>query len=438
MDSLSRAVWLENMKSRRGETVMKKLLAIVTATILLMTMGVTLAAGAEGLSGTVTMWSFPLSQDDATLFQSIVGDFNAEYPNVTIDIQHLPWNGRYEKMLTAIAGGEAPNVVYLNDFQVPLFAATDNLVPISEVYTQEELDAMYTGGSLNALSYGGTLYAVPILQSSLGYLYNVDLFKEAGLDPDNPPQTWDELKDAIIKLTMKDTNGEITQAGARFDLNRPSPMTSLMNYIWQAGGNILDADNKVIINSEASAKGLNFIKSLFDEGYIQKSNITGGGFEFASGKVGIELEIEANKVAQVANANPDLNFKVGPILTGEKKVGNVTVGSYAMFAKAENREATMAWVKFLTNKENTQKILAASGFMSPRKDVSAADYMTDERLIFMSSQAEWATGTGPMNSHYSEILEVLGSEFNSILLGIKSTEDGLKEAQTKIEAIMAN
>lgn len=74
--------------------------------------------------------------------------------------------------------------MYLNDFQVPLFAATDNLVPISEVHTQEELDAMYTEGSMGALTCNGTLYALPVLQNSLGYMYNVDLFEEAGLDPD--------------------------------------------------------------------------------------------------------------------------------------------------------------------------------------------------------------------------------------------------------------
>lgn len=426
------------MQTKKGVTNMKKFLAILTASILLLTMGLGLAASAEELSGTVTMWSFPLSTDDVALFDPIIKAFNDQYPNVTIDIQHLPWNGRYEKMLTAIAGGEAPNVVYLNDFQVPLFAATDNLTPISDLYTREELEAMYTEGSLSALSYNGELYALPILQNSLGYLYNVDLFVEAGLDPENPPETWEELKDAAAKLTKTDENGEIVQAGIRFDLNRPSPIASIMNYVWQAGGNILDENNNVIVDSEQNVKALNFLKSLFDEGYIQKSNITGGGFEFASGKVGIELEIEPNKVSQVVKANPDLNFKVGPILTGDKKIGYVSVGSYALFSKAENRDAAIAWVKFLTNKENTRAILAASGFMSPRKDVSAADYMTDERLIFMDSQSEWATGTGPMNSHYSEILEVLGSEFNSILLGIKSTEDGLKEAQTKIEAIMAN
>ena len=413
---------------------MKKGFALLLVLTLVWSLAFT--ASAEDLSGTVVMWSFPLSSDDAAMFAPIIEAFNEIHPNVTIDIQHLPWSGRYEKMLTAIAGGEAPNLVYLNDFQVPLFASTDNLVPISEVYTTEEVEACYTEGSLNALSCDGTLYAIPILSSNLGYMYNVDLFIEAGLDPDNPPQTWEEITEAAAKLTKKDENGEIVQAGIRYDMNRPSPVTSIMNQVWQAGGNVLDSDNNVIINSAETAAALNWIKSLFDEGYAQKSNFTGGGFEFASGKVGIELECEPNKVVQVANANPDLNFRVGPILTGKQKLGYVTVGSYAMFSKADNREATIEWLKFLTNKENTQSILAAAGFMSPRKDVDSADYLTDERLIYMAGQSEWATGTGPMNAHYSEILEVLGSEFNSILLDIKTTEQGLSDAQTQIEMIM--
>ena len=218
---------------------MKKILAFLLTGVLMISTVLGVTASAESsLSGTVTMWSFPLSSDDVALFEPIIKAFNEQYPNVTIDIQHLPWNGRYEKMLTAIAGGEAPNVVYLNDFQVPLFASTGNLVPISEVYTQEELEAMYTEGALNALTYDGTLYALPILQNSLGYLYNVDLFEEAGLDPDNPPQTWDEMKEAIAALTKKDENGEIIQAGARYDLNRPSPVTSIMNFVWLAGGTV--------------------------------------------------------------------------------------------------------------------------------------------------------------------------------------------------------
>lgn len=393
------------------------------------------SVGTGELSGTVTMWAFPLSGDDAAMYEPIVKSFNEKYPNVKIDIQILPWNGRYEKMLTAIAGGNPPNVVYLNDFQVPLFASTNNLVNMNEVFTPEELSA-YKDGALKAVSYDGTLYGIPILTNSLGYLYNVDLFKEAGLDPDNPPKTWAELEDAIARLTKRDANGEIVQWGARFDLNRPSPVTSILPLIWQAGGDILDADGNVIIDSPETRQALEFIRGLFEKGYIQKSNMTGGGLMFSSGKIGVDLQKEPSDVKKVSQENPSLNFKVGPILTGNQKVGYVTCGTYSIFSKAKNRDAAVAWVKHLTSQENTEHILAASGFMSPRKDVSEADYMTDERLIFMASQGEWATGTGPMNSHYSEILAATGSSLNSIILGIKDADTGLKELTNQINSIM--
>ena len=89
------------------------------------------------------------------------------------------------------------------------------------------------------------------------------------------------------------------------------------------------------------------------------SNITGGGFDFASGKVGIELDVEPSKVTQVANANPDLNFRVGPILTGRTQDGLCYGRFLCHVLQAENRDATIAWVKFLTNQENTRTILAA-------------------------------------------------------------------------------
>ena len=93
---------------------MKKILAFLLTGVLMISTVFGVTASAESsLSGTVTMWSFPLSSDDVALFEPIIKAFNEQYPDVTIDIQHLPWNGRYEKMLTAIAGGEAPNVCLL-------------------------------------------------------------------------------------------------------------------------------------------------------------------------------------------------------------------------------------------------------------------------------------------------------------------------------------
>ncbi len=85
---------------------------------------------------------------------------------------------------------------------------------------------------------------MPVLQSVVTYIYNVDLFKKAGLDPKAPPETWAELEEAARKLTCDtDGDGKIDQwGGIRFDLNRPSPITSVVPFVWQAGGDLISAD----------------------------------------------------------------------------------------------------------------------------------------------------------------------------------------------------
>ena len=423
---------------------MKRIVSILLLFALISSAALLAQGSSEGktssdgeVSGNVTMWTFPITGNDQELFNDMIAEFNKSYPDVSVDVQVLPWNGRYEKMLTAIAGGNPPNVVYLNDFQIPMFAHTSNLVPMEEVFTPSELE-IYKTGAKNAASVNGTLYAIPVLTNSLGYLYNTDLFTEAGLDPNNPPETWKDLEVAIAKLTKKDSNGNIVQWGARFDLNRPSPVTSIMPFIWQAGGNILNDEGEVIINSQATKEALTFIKGLFEKGYIQKSNITGGGVPFSSGKIGIDLQREPNDVKKVSAENPDLNFLVGPILKNQEKVGYVTCGTYAMFSKAGDRAATKAWLKFIANKEHTTSILSGGGFMSPREDISESEYMTDPRSLKLAEQNKYATGTGPMNVHYSEILSATGSTLNSIILGTSDMDSGLKDLAKQIEQILNN
>lgn len=388
-------------------------------------------------SGSITMWTFPITGNDQDLMNEMVKEFKKIYPDISVDVQVLPWSGRYEKMLTAVAGGNPPNVVYLNDFQISLFAETDNLVSMEEVFTKDEL-ANYKEGALSAASVNGTLYGIPVLTSNLGYFYNVDLFVKAGLDPDNPPQTWDELLDAIEKLTKYDENGNIVQWGARFNLNRPSPVTSILPFIWQAGGDILDENGNVIIDSPETRKALSFIKNLFDKEYAQKANISGGGLQFSSGLIGIDLQKEPNEIKKTSLENPDLNFRVGPILECESKVGYVTCGTYAMFKGAKNNEAAKLWLKFIANNENTKKILSGGGFVSPKKDLTEDTYMTDERSLALAAQSKWATKTAPMNTHYSEILSACGSSFNAIILGEKDMDKGLKELSEQLKQIMSN
>lgn len=76
--------------------------------------------------------------------------------------------------------------------------------------------------------------------------------------------------------------------------------------------------------------------------------------------------------------------------------------------------------------------------MSPRTDIAEGDYLTDPRFLKIAEQNEFATGTGPMNVHYSEILDAVGSTLNSIILGTSDMDIGLKDLAKQLVQILNN
>ena len=92
----------------------------------------------------------------------------------------------------------------------------DAIVPIDNfVKTADDkawLNGFYKAFMMNSQT-GGKTWGVPFQRSTVVMYYNKDLFKEAGLDPNKPPTTWAELKDAATKLTKKDASGKVTQWG---------------------------------------------------------------------------------------------------------------------------------------------------------------------------------------------------------------------------------
>ncbi|MGB4007382.1 MAG: sugar ABC transporter substrate-binding protein, partial [Bacillota bacterium] len=350
-----------------------KLVRMLRATLLTICV-LLLFAASTGLAArqeTVTMWAFPLCSDDIEMYSKLVNEFEKENPNIKVHVEVLPWQGRMEKLMAALAANQAPDVMYLNVFLVPKLAATGNLAPLDK-YLPSDVRADYFSGAIKSCQYDGRLYAMPVLQSVVTYIYNVDLFKKAGLDPKAPPETWAELEEAARKLTCDtDGDGKIDQWGIRFDLNRPSPITSVVPFVWQAGGDLISADGtEAIYDSPEAVRAVEFIKGLIDKGYMQKSNIQGGGLPFTSGKIGIDLQRENMDVIKLRAEGLDFEIAAGPILKDAKKIGYGTVGSYGILGKSKNKDAAAKWVLFLTRPDNMAYIMKNTGFVAPRKSVS--------------------------------------------------------------------
>jgi ABC-type glycerol-3-phosphate transport system substrate-binding protein len=119
-----------------------------------------------------------------------------------------------EKLLTAVAGGNPPASYYADRFTVPQFAYQGFFTDITEPAKAAGVTAdKYFDFAWQEATYKDKIYALPFDTDTRALWYNKDIFKEAGLDPEKPPQTLAELKDVAAKLTKKGAGGQITRFG---------------------------------------------------------------------------------------------------------------------------------------------------------------------------------------------------------------------------------
>ena len=140
-------------------------------------------AGRIRLSGKVTQWCYPLAAggDQAAneeLWAWFADRFNAEYPDVEVAVEVLPWADRNTKLTTALAAGAGPDVGYLNADFVPQHAGDGNLEAVDDVIADESDD--FLENARNNLSLDGAFYAVPTLSSVTTLLYNTTVFEPPG------------------------------------------------------------------------------------------------------------------------------------------------------------------------------------------------------------------------------------------------------------------
>jgi ABC-type glycerol-3-phosphate transport system substrate-binding protein len=151
-------------------------------------------AAPSDVAGQVRVWTFPMTDDDENLIWKPLNQRLAEaYPKLQVSLEILPWSGRREKMLTAYAAGQQPDLAYVNTDTLSLFGTNDVLVALDDIVPKEAWDDL--PGSLDAgLSWEGKRLMFPNGLSGSGYLCNKALMTEVGHDPENPPYTWDDIR----------------------------------------------------------------------------------------------------------------------------------------------------------------------------------------------------------------------------------------------------
>jgi ABC-type glycerol-3-phosphate transport system substrate-binding protein len=382
---------------------------------------------------TLTFWTLQQAAIDIqTAQQNAVKDFETKF-NCTVQVTSFPYVELRDKMLTAVAGGQGPDLLLLDQIWVSQYAAAKYVMPITNLMKTSGIKADdYFPGAWGAGSYLGETYAVPFDVGVWALMYyNKDMFKAAGLNPDKPPVTWDEFLVAAKKLTKGDKYGTAVWLGKGDAIQC---MTDAFTF--SGGGKIISDDGKkALLNSPAGVAALNFWKACAE---VSPPGTVGRDEEesfklFTAGQVGMFFYGEWGQDS-IASRAPKLNYGVAnlPKPTNGKSVGTFGGFNIGINAQCANKDLAWEFVKYSTKKDVNQKIT----MLTPANKAAANAYLKEKRKFPDTIYQQLTLALfRPSVPNYPEIAEIQRTATGKILLGEMDTKAALDEAAAAIDAL---
>ncbi|NPV80295.1 MAG: ABC transporter substrate-binding protein [Firmicutes bacterium] len=318
---------------------------------------------------------------EAKELQKIIDDFNATHPNIEVRMTNV-W-GQYDKFLTAVAGGDPPEVAScVWTSQIAPFAARDALLPLDQYIKRDKIDPNdFMPGLWRSFDFEGHIYGMAATTNSTMIAYNKGIFREVGLDPNEPPRTLDELNKAIDKTTKIDKRGYIERIGYL-----PS---SLYHWGLVFGGNFYDeAKHRVTANDPHIVSALEWLGSFAKRYDIRKLQAFQAGFGARQSPnnpffVGKQVMVDAGEwqISEARRYAPKLDFAFFPAPPPAGGRKNVTIFEGSMFVIPKgSKYPDEAWefIKYITGPEASERFCYALQNISPRKKVAYMDKFTKD------------------------------------------------------------
>ncbi len=416
-----------------------KILLVVMAVVIGLTMVPTAQAGTE-----LTMY-YPVAVGGplTKIVDSMVADFMKENPDIKVNAIYAGnYNDARIKALAALKSGKPAQLSVMFSIDIYELIEQDAIVAFDDVVeTAEEkawLNSFYPTLMENGRTAGKT-WGIPFQRSTIVMYYNKDAFKAAGLDPEKPPATWDELVAAGKKLTKADGS----QWGAMI------PSTGYPYWMFGAltmqNDQVLmnDAGNKTYFDSPAVIEALQFWKDLgakhkiMPEGTIEWGTLRKN---FLEGKTAIMWHSTGNLTTVKKKATFDFGVAMLP---ANKRRGTPTGGgNFYIFKKTtpDERKAAMKLIKFMTSPERSAEWSMKTGYMG----VSPAAYETSKLKEYVKGfpyaavardQLEFATAE--LSTYQTgRVRKALDDAIQAALTGSKTPEAALKAAQATAERLL--
>ncbi|WP_423919668.1 ABC transporter substrate-binding protein [Frigoribacterium sp. 2-23] len=403
-------------------------IALATASVVALSGCGSSGGGASNGAEKVVMWG-SWSGDQVGQLQEQADAFNASQDEY--EVSYVAQELVEEKLLTALAGGEVPDVVLWDRYATSLYAPKGALTPIDDYVSKDsiDLDAFYQP-AVGEMKVDDQLYGLPLLVDNRSIFYNKTQLAEAGL---TPPTTWDELKTDAIALTQKN-GGKLSRAG--FDLSDPGLFNQ---YLAQAGGSLLNADEtKTAFNSPEGLEVLDFWKSLMDAG-VYTQGFGDGATPFAEGTM--SMTYDGPWALSTLDKVDGLDYGVTPPVAGPNGDKGAYMGGFGLVIPKGAKHADGAW-EFMkwwaTQPENGVNFGKIAGWIPANIEAANDPYFTeDPHYAAFIETLEYAK-VRPSVKGFSDVEgKALIPALEQFLGGELSAKQALDQAQKQGDQILA-
>ena len=395
-------------------------------------------AEAEGTQE-IEFWTMQLQPDFTDYFNTLIAEFEAENPDITVRWVDVPWGDMQSKILTAVSAGTAPDVVNLNPDFASQLAGKQAWLPLGDRVPEADkslyLDKIWQANTLNGDSFG-----LPWYLTTRVTLYNQSLFESAGLT--EPPATYAELAVAAEKIRAA------TGKYAFFISFVPEDAADVLQSFVQMGVPLVDENGDAAFDTPEGRAVFQYWTDLYQQELLPREVLTQGHRRavelYQAGETAI-LASGAEFLSTIEKNAPDIAADTASAaqITGDTGKKNVAVMNLVIPRSTDAPEAALKFALYVTNDDNqlsfakaanvlpsTAAALTASYFTEPPAD---AEPVTLARSVSAGQMAD-AEVLIPAMEDVKTLQKAIYTNLQAAMLGQKTVDEAVTDAAAEWNA----
>ncbi|MEV2191866.1 sugar ABC transporter substrate-binding protein [Streptomyces phaeochromogenes] len=392
------------------------------------------ACGGSGGAGvaadakqTLTVWAMGTEGEK---LGDVAKEYEKSHSNIKVKITPIGWDVAHQKLVAAAAAGKLPDVMQMGGSYLGEFADMGVLEPVD---TKTFREGDFFPAAWQQGSYDGKTYGVPWYVDTRVLFYRTDLATKAGIK--KAPATMAELQSAAEAYQKKAD----TKWGLSIQPGGLDTVQSFYQFLYSAGGAIIDDNGKAVVNSDAAVKALENYGSYFDKGLSEKSVRPGYDVtkDFNSGAV--PMFFGGPWFTSLLDENyPDIKGKwaVAPVPVDEASVSMAGGSSLAVSADSDHKAAAKELVSYLTGAKGQADWFERTNDLPANTAAwKTGELATDPTMQVWRKQMDTAR-TIPSQPKLTEITSKVDTAIESVTQGKSSAKAALDKAQSEIEGLV--